>query len=55
AERLGVRTDEDAERVALRAALLPADDPLAWLASVYDFLTWLQESLVQALTSAPRR
>ncbi len=55
AERLGVRTDEDAERVALRAVRLPADDPVAWLSSVYDFLTWLQESLVQALSSAPRR
>ncbi len=48
-ERLGLRTDEDA--IALAAALeeLDEDDPQAFLVAIYDFLTWLQESLVHAL------
>jgi Domain of unknown function (DUF2017) len=48
-ERLGLRTDDDA--VALAAALeeLDEDDPQAFLVAIYDFLTWLQESLVHAL------
>ena len=49
-ERLGLRTDEDA--VALADALegLDEEDPQAFLVAIYDFLTWLQESLVHALT-----
>lgn len=49
AERLELRTDEDAE--ALHALLLTAgdDEPRTWLAAVYDFLTWMQESLVGVL------
>lgn len=52
AERLGLRTDEDAE--ALHAVLLAGaeDDPRAWLAAVYDFLTWLQETLVTVLAES---
>jgi hypothetical protein len=53
AERLGVRTDEDAEalhEILDGAAGEDPDDPRLWLASVYDFLTWLQESLVAALS-----
>jgi Domain of unknown function (DUF2017). len=51
-ERLGLRSDADAEE--LQAALDDADDsdPRAWLAAVYDFLTWLQETLVHA--ASPR-
>ena len=52
AERLGIRTDEDAERL-LRAMRRRhrrgADDVQRYLATVYDALTWLQESLVQAM------
>jgi Domain of unknown function (DUF2017) len=48
-ERLGLRTDEDAEELALELRNLDEDDPRAFLAAIYDFLTWLQESLVQAL------
>ena len=47
AERLGLRTDEDAD--ALHVEALSDDDPRAWLASVYDFLTWLQEGLAEVL------
>jgi hypothetical protein len=50
AERLGVRTDEDAE--ALHAALARADaldDPRTAAGALYDALTWWQESLVSAL------
>ncbi len=52
AERLGIRTDEDAERL-LRATgrrhRRGTDDVQRYLATVYDALTWLQESLVQAM------
>lgn len=51
AERLGLRTDDDADRVLAEAASRSPEDPRVWMASVYDFLTWLQESLVSALTS----
>ncbi|PWJ54889.1 protein of unknown function [Quadrisphaera granulorum] len=49
AERLGLRTDEDADAVLAEAATSTPEDPRVWMASVYDFLTWLQESLVAAL------
>ena len=50
AERLGLRTDEDAER--LHTVLLTAsdfDDPRVAAAALYDALTWWQESLVTTL------
>jgi hypothetical protein len=50
AERLGLRTDADAE--ALHHALARAadlDDPRTAAAALYDALTWWQESLVGAL------
>lgn len=50
AERIGLRTDEDAE--ALHRALARADDlddPRTAAAALYDALTWWQESLVSAL------
>lgn len=49
-ERLGLRTDEDSSRLEELAEQLAADDPAVFALSVYDFLTWLQESLTQALT-----
>lgn len=60
AERLGVRTDEDAVNLhASLEALAPRSDSLAereqeriWMASVYEFLAWLQESLVTAMAQA---
>ena len=49
-ERLGLRTDEDGDRLEELAGELEPDDPTVFALSVYDFLTWLQESLTQALT-----
>jgi len=57
AERLGLRTDEDAERLhdALRDAAHRAargeqvDEDWIGAAAIYDALTWWQESLVSAL------
>ena len=48
-ERLGLRTDDDAERLERVADELPEDDPAAFAVMLYDFLTWLQESLSRAL------
>ncbi len=50
-ERLGLRTDEDAARMEEVVAELEPDDPAVFVLSVYDFLTWLQETLTGALTS----
>lgn len=48
-ERLGLRTDEDADALQHRLEAAAEDDPQLHLVAVYDFLTWLQESLIQAL------
>jgi Domain of unknown function (DUF2017) len=49
-ERLGIRTDEDSERLhALVEAGLDDDDPQVTAAIIYDLLTWLQETIAQAL------
>lgn len=48
-ERMGLRTDEDATELHERAAGLDPDDPAVYAISVYEFLTWLQESLTGAL------
>ena len=48
-ERLGLRTDEDADDLQDRLEAASRDDPQLYLAADYDFLTWLQESLIQAL------
>jgi uncharacterized protein DUF2017 len=48
ADRLGLETEEDAR--ALEA--IDDDDPRAALAAYYDFLTWLQETLAEALLRA---
>ena len=54
ATRLELRSDEDAERLLHRAAEMAPEDPRAWMAAVYDFLTWLQETLVTALAAELR-
>jgi hypothetical protein len=48
-ERLGLRTDEDADALEERLEAASEDDPDLYLAAYYDFMTWLQESLTQAL------
>lgn len=48
-ERLGLRDDDDAQRLEFQAALGQLDEERAWLLAVYDFLTWLQESLTTAM------
>lgn len=48
-ERLGLRTDDDATRLEELVETLDPDDPAVFALGVYDFLTWLQESLTQAL------
>lgn len=49
-ERLGLRTDDDADDLQDRLdGSAQGDDPQLYLAAYYDFLTWLQESLLQAL------
>jgi hypothetical protein len=48
-ERLGLRTDEDSDALQDRLEAASEEDPQLYLAAYYDFLTWLQESLVQAL------
>lgn len=47
-ERLGLRTEEDVEALELQLRAEP-DNPVAYAAAVYDFLTWLQDTLVGAL------
>jgi hypothetical protein len=49
-ERLGLSTDEDADALQDRLDEASVDDPQLHLAACYDFLTWLQESLIQALS-----
>lgn len=48
-ERLQLRTDADADRLELSLASGALDEEAAWLVAVYDFLTWLQETLTQAM------
>lgn len=51
AERLGLRTEEDAEAVhaVLAAAGGDSDEPWVVMAALYDELTWWQEALVREL------
>jgi len=53
-ERMGLRTDDDAAALDVVAAGLDEDDPRLHFIVVYDFLTWLQESLAVALLSGLR-
>ena len=48
-ERMGLRTDDDVEVLEAAAAGLDDDDPLGYALAVYDFLTWLQETLASAM------
>lgn len=48
-ERLGLRTDDDATRLDELVDTLDEDDPALFVLAVYDFITWLQESLTQAM------
>jgi hypothetical protein len=54
ADRLGIETDEDAARLHGIDDFADAEDVEAYLALVYNFVTWLQESLLQALLSSTR-
>jgi hypothetical protein len=54
AHRLGIETEEDAERLHDIADSKDVDDVESYLALVYNFITWLQESLVQAMLKAAR-
>jgi len=51
ADRLGIETDEDAEALREVEDGEPSD-PVVWLAMVYDFTTWVQESLTGVLLEA---
>jgi hypothetical protein len=51
-ERMGLRTDDDVDVLEAAADELDADDPLAYALAVYDFLTWLQETLASAMLVA---
>lgn len=48
-ERMGMRTEEDAEALHRAMATISDDDPLGYAMAVYDFLTWVQETLTYAL------
>ena len=48
-DRLQLRTDVDADRLESALANGALDEQAAWLITVYDFLTWLQETLTQAM------
>jgi hypothetical protein len=48
-DRLGLVEDQDAERLDALAASMDPEDPLRYAMAIYDFLTWLQETLVHAL------
>ncbi|MFJ5860419.1 DUF2017 domain-containing protein [Pseudarthrobacter sp. NPDC092439] len=57
AERLDIRDEADADHVHRMQDWSQAEDVESYLALVYNFATWLQESLVQAmlLSLEPRR
>ncbi|GAB2748180.1 hypothetical protein UB45_09175 [Terrabacter sp. 28] len=48
-ERMGMRTEEDAEALHAAMEVIDDDDPLGYAMAWYDFLTWLQETLTHAL------
>lgn len=52
-ERLGIRTEEDADALYASLAHLDEDDPAGYAVAWYDFLTWLQETLTSALMGEP--
>lgn len=52
-DRLGLREDADAQRLQEIAEIADPADPAAYAIVVYDFLTWLQETL--ATSMLPKR
>ncbi len=48
-ERLQLRADEDLELLERLVRSLDPEDPVVHVVALYDFLTWLQESLTSAL------
>ncbi len=48
-DRLGLRADADAQRLDEVLATLDEDDPAGAAIVLYDFLTWLQETLATAM------
>lgn len=48
-ERLGLREDADVDRLEEELEDADEDDPRAHAMAVYDFLTWLQETLATAM------
>ncbi|MCQ1945272.1 MULTISPECIES: DUF2017 domain-containing protein [unclassified Arthrobacter] len=54
ADRLGLEDDEDAERLHDITDPSKAEDLDGYLALVYNFVTWLQETLMQALLDSLR-
>jgi hypothetical protein len=53
-ERLQIRDEADAERVHQMQDWSQAEDVDSYLGLVYNFVSWLQESLVQAMLQAVR-
>jgi hypothetical protein len=48
-ERLGLKADDDLELLEEEVSSMSDDDPAVYALAVYDFLTWLQETLAHAL------
>lgn len=48
-ERLGLHEDEDLDRLEALADSLGPAEPVVHVLALYDFMTWLQESLASAL------
>lgn len=55
AERLDIRDEADADHIHSMQDWSQAEDVESYLALVYNFTTWLQESLVQSMLSALER
>ncbi|MEZ2389232.1 DUF2017 domain-containing protein [bacterium RCC_150] len=55
AERLDIRDEADADHVHAMQDWSQAEDVESYLALVYNFTTWLQESLVQAMMASNDR
>lgn len=55
ADRLDIQTDDDAARLHHIDESAAAEDVEAYLALVYNFVTWLQEALMQALQDSLRQ
>lgn len=49
AERLGIRSEEDAQRVGRHDDWSAVEDVEAYMSLLYNFVSWLQESLMEAL------